>query len=114
MLAGATLAVAEPSLVIRYPNGVPQITLAGDFASYVTDAFDWLWTEGATAPKMMTIGLHLRTIGRPGRIAGLDRVLRHVCARGGAWIARRDEIARHWLRVHGRGGPGAAPISKGT
>jgi peptidoglycan/xylan/chitin deacetylase (PgdA/CDA1 family) len=53
---------------------------------------------------MMTVGLHIRTIGRPARIAGLDRVLRHVRAKGGAWIARRDEIARHWLRVHGDAG----------
>jgi allantoinase len=57
---------------------------------------------------MMTIGLHLHTIGRPGRIAGLDRVLRHIRERGGAWIARRDEIARHWLRVHAGGGSRAA------
>jgi len=75
---------------------------AQDFADYVIDAFDWLWDEGATSPRMMTVGLHLRTIGRPGRIAGLDRVLRHIRGKGGAWIARRDEIARHWLRVHGR------------
>jgi allantoinase len=82
---------------------------AQDFADYVIDAFDWLWSEGASAPKMMTVGLHLRTIGRPARIAGLDRVLRHLQAKGGAWIARRDEIARHWLRL-GRGA-GAAPPS---
>jgi allantoinase len=74
---------------------------AQDFADYVIDAFDWLWDEGATSPKMMTVGLHLRTIGRPGRIGGLDRVLRHIRGKGGAWIARRDEIARHWLRVQG-------------
>jgi peptidoglycan/xylan/chitin deacetylase (PgdA/CDA1 family) len=50
---------------------------------------------------MMTIGLHTRVIGRPGRIAGLDRFLAHVRRRGGAWIARRDEIARHWRGVMG-------------
>ena len=66
------------------------------------DAFDWLWEEGATTPKMMTVGLHLRTIGRPARAWGLERVLEHIRAKGAAWIARRDEIARHWLRVHGR------------
>jgi len=74
---------------------------AKDFADYVIDAFDWLWQEGAACPRMMTVGLHLRTIGRPGRIAGLDRVLRHISARGGAWFARRDQIARHWLERHG-------------
>jgi peptidoglycan/xylan/chitin deacetylase (PgdA/CDA1 family) len=68
----------------------------------VIDAFDWLWEEGATSPKMMTVGLHLRTIGRPGRIAGLDRVLAHMHRKGKVWIARRDAIARHWLRTHGR------------
>ena len=71
-------------------------TLARDFAGYVTDAFDWLWREGATAPRMMSIGLHLRIIGRPGRIAGLEAVLAHLAGRDGVWIARRVDIARHW------------------
>ena len=93
---------------MRFQRPEAGFVRAKDFADYVIDAFDWLWTEGATAPKMMTIGLHLRTIGRPGRIAGLDRVLRHIRERGGAWIARRDEIARHWLRVHAGGGSRAA------
>lgn len=74
---------------------------AGDFARYCIDAIDWLWEEGRTAPKMMTIGLHLRIIGRPGRIAGLEQVLAHIAAKGGIWIARRDEIARHWRRLEG-------------
>jgi len=67
---------------------------ADDFATYCGNAFDWLHDEGG---RMMTIGLHPRIIGRPGRIAGLDRFLTHLRERGGAWIARRDEIARHWL-----------------
>ncbi|WP_291296849.1 polysaccharide deacetylase family protein [Elioraea sp.] len=75
--------------------------LAEHFERYCCDAFDWLWEEGARRPRMMTVGLHTRVIGRPGRIAGLDRFLRHVRAKGGAWIARRDEIARHWRAVHG-------------
>jgi peptidoglycan/xylan/chitin deacetylase (PgdA/CDA1 family) len=70
---------------------------AQDFADYVLEAFDWLHREGATAPKMMSIGLHPRMIGRPGRIGALDRILSAMRARGGAWIARRDAIARHWL-----------------
>jgi allantoinase len=56
---------------------------------------------------MMTIGLHLRTIGRPGRIGGLERVLHHIHEKGGAWIARRRDIARHWREVHGT--PAGAP-----
>lgn len=75
---------------------------ARDFAAYVIDAFDWLWEEGAVAPKMMTIGLHTRIIGRPARIAGLDMVLRHMAERGGVWFARRDEIASHWLAASSR------------
>jgi peptidoglycan/xylan/chitin deacetylase (PgdA/CDA1 family) len=72
---------------------------AADFAEYVTDAFDWLHREGAHAPKMMSIGLHLRMIGRPGRIAALDRILTHIGQKGDAWIARRADIARHWLAL---------------
>jgi peptidoglycan/xylan/chitin deacetylase (PgdA/CDA1 family) len=70
---------------------------AEDFADYVLGAFDWLHREGAHAPKMMSVGLHLRVIGRPGRIAGLDRILGAMRAKGGTWIASRRDIARHWL-----------------
>jgi peptidoglycan/xylan/chitin deacetylase (PgdA/CDA1 family) len=70
---------------------------AADFADYVLEAFDWLYREGASAPKMMSVGLHLRIIGRPGRIGALERILTAMRARKGVWIARRDEIARHWL-----------------
>jgi peptidoglycan/xylan/chitin deacetylase (PgdA/CDA1 family) len=70
---------------------------AADFAAYVIDAFDWLQREGAHTPKMMSIGLHLRMIGRPGRIGALDRILRHISNRGDVWIARRVDIANHWL-----------------
>jgi hypothetical protein len=70
---------------------------AADFAAYVIDAFDWLHREGAHVPKMMSIGLHLQMIGRPGRIGALDRILRHIANRGDAWIARRADIANHWL-----------------
>jgi allantoinase len=76
-------------------------TLARDFAAYVIDAFDWLWREGSTTPKMLSVGLHLRIIGRPGRIAGLEQVLAHITGREGVWIARRVDIARHWRALHG-------------
>jgi peptidoglycan/xylan/chitin deacetylase (PgdA/CDA1 family) len=68
-----------------------------DFAEYVIAAFDWLSREGARAPKMMSIGLHLRMIGRPGRIGALEKILDHVAKSGAAWIARRADIARFWL-----------------
>lgn len=73
-----------------------------DFARYCIDAFDQLYAEGADAPRMMTVGLHLRIIGRPGRIAGLERFLAHAAGKPGVWFARRDEIARHWLKAIGR------------
>lgn len=73
-----------------------------DFARYCIDAFDRLYAEGATEPRMMTVGLHLRIIGRPGRIAGLERFLAHAASKPGVWFARRDEIARHWLKAIGR------------
>lgn len=67
-----------------------------DFADYVIDAFDWLAREGERAPKMLSIGLHLRMIGRPGRIGALERILAHVQGSGRAWVAPRAAIARHW------------------
>ncbi len=72
--------------------------LAGDFLTYLKNSFDWLWREGERAPCMMTVGLHLRIIGRPGRISALEDFLDYVSERGQIWIARRDQIARHWLQ----------------
>jgi allantoinase len=71
-----------------------------DFFDYLRDAFDTLYTEGATAPKMLSIGLHCRLAGRPGRTASLARFLDHVRAHDRVWIARRVDIAEHWKRVH--------------
>ena len=71
---------------------------AEDFARYVCAAFDTLWEEGADAPRMMTVGLHSRIIGRPARIGALKTIVQHMQARGGAWFARRGEIAEHWRR----------------
>ena len=68
-----------------------------DFFAYNRDAFDVLRAEGG---KMMTIGLHARLIGRPGRIAGLYRLLDHMVGSGAAWIAKREDIARHWIQEH--------------
>jgi allantoinase len=67
-----------------------------DFADYIIGAYDWLVREGARAPKMMSVGLHLRMIGRPGRIGALETILRHVAQGNSAWIAPRVAIARHW------------------
>ncbi len=70
---------------------------APDVSGDVLDAFDGLWREGAHAPKMMSIGLHLRMLGRPGRMQSLVDMLTEMTRRPGVWIARRDEIARHWV-----------------
>ncbi|MET0971745.1 MAG: polysaccharide deacetylase family protein [Tardiphaga sp.] len=74
-----------------------------DFADYCIDAFDWLAREGERAPKMLSIGLHLRMIGRPGRMGALDRILGHITGAGCAWIAPRADIARHWLATFPEG-----------
>lgn len=66
------------------------------WADYAIDTFDWLYAEGeAGAPRMMSLGLHLRIIGRPGRIGALDRVLAHITSKPGVWIATRRAIAAH-------------------
>jgi peptidoglycan/xylan/chitin deacetylase (PgdA/CDA1 family) len=68
-----------------------------DFADYAIDAFDALLAESRETPRMLSIGLHTRIIGRPGRIEGLRQLMRHIAQRGGAWCATREQIARHWL-----------------
>lgn len=83
---------------MRFWDGY-AFTRAKDFADYCIDAFDRLWEEGAEAPRMMSIGLHTRIIGKPGRIGGLPMVIKHMQQRGRAWFARREDIARHWLKV---------------
>jgi allantoinase len=70
------------------------------FFAYLRDSFDTLYEEGLHAPKMMSVGLHCRLAGRPGRIAGLKRFLDHVQSRDKVWICRRVDIARHWRAVH--------------
>lgn len=80
-----------------------------DFARYCIAAFDRLYEEGAAAPRMMSVGLHLRIIGRPGRIAGLEAFLAHAALRPGVWFARRDEIAHAWRA--GIGFPAWTPSS---
>lgn len=76
--------------------GTHAFVRGSDFADYIIDSFDWLLEESRHEPRMMSIGLHLRIIGRAGRIAGLRTALAHMRQRGGAWFARRDAIARYW------------------
>jgi len=79
----------------------PQGFNCGDqFYTYLKDAFDTLYAEGETSPKMLSIGMHARILGRPGRIQGLKRFLEYVSKHDNVWVARRDEIARHWRAEH--------------
>jgi len=71
-----------------------------DFFHFCRDAFDMLYREGATQPKMMSIGLHQRLIGHPGRAAGLQRLMDHIAQFSGVWVTRRLDIAQHWAATH--------------
>lgn len=74
---------------------------AEDFSRYCITAFDRLLAESAHAPRMLSIGLHTRIIGRPARIAGLEQFLDHALSKKGVWFARRDQIAHHWRALNG-------------
>jgi len=74
---------------------------AGDFFAYCRDAFDWLYRLGSEGrPRMMTVSLHARIIGRPGRIGALVRLLDHIQGHEGVWLCNRASIARHWALEH--------------
>ena len=70
------------------------------FFNYLRDSFDALYAEGDEAPKMMSIGMHCRLLGKPGRIGSLQRFLDHVQKHDRVWICRRIDIARHWKATH--------------
>ncbi len=97
-----------PQLVIPYTftnndakfTAAPGFGTSDDFFTYLRDAFDVYCAEGARTPRMMTVGLHARFAGHPGRLAGLMRFLDHVQRRNDVWICQRVEIARHWHRLH--------------
>jgi putative urate catabolism protein len=79
----------------------PQGFNTGDhFLQYLVDTFDVLYAEGAEAPKMMSIGMHCRLLGRPGRFRALQRFLDHVERHDRVWVCRRADIARHWMAHH--------------
>ncbi|MBX9847264.1 MAG: allantoinase PuuE [Xanthobacteraceae bacterium] len=104
-----------PHLIVPYTLdandmrfATPQGFNSGDqFFSYLKDSFDCLYEEGATAPKMLSVGLHCRLAGRPGRAASLARFLDHVSSKHDVWLARRIDIARHWIARHP---PGAGHV----
>jgi putative urate catabolism protein len=98
----------RPHLVVPYTldnNDMKFATPAGfatgdQWLAHVRDAFDVLYAEGAEQPRMMSVGLHMRLMGRPGRAAALARFLDHVQRHDRVWICRRVDIARHWIAHH--------------
>lgn len=82
----------------RFMSG--QIGTGSEFFDYLRGAFDLLYEEGRTQPKMMSVGMHMRLLGHPARASGLQRFLDYVAGRPGVWVTRRLEIARHWAAVH--------------
>jgi putative urate catabolism protein len=107
-----TVVNRRPHLVVPYTLGVNDSKFgrgvfgtAEDFFQFAKDSFDVLYREGATQPKMMSVGLHMRISGHPGRAAGLERFLEYVVGHRDVWVCRRLDIARHWIDHH----PFAAP-----
>ena len=97
-----------PHLVVPYTLdandmrfALPQGFSHGDeFFHYLRDAFDLHWAEGDTRPSMMSVGMHCRLLGRPGRFRALQRFLDHVARHDRVWVAQRVDIARHWRATH--------------
>ena len=98
----------KPHLVIPYTLDANDMRFAtnqgfnsGDqFFNYLRDTFDMLYSEGETAPKMMSVGLHCRLVGRPGRAASLARFIEYAKSHDQVWFCRRLDIARHWQEFH--------------
>lgn len=94
----------KKQLIVPYTLDVNDMRFAalqgfnsGDqYFAYLKDTFDTLYEEGAEAPKMMSVGLHCRLVGRPGRIAALKRFIEYVKGHDKVWFAKRIEMARHW------------------
>jgi putative urate catabolism protein len=99
---------SAPHLVIPYTldtNDMRFATAQGfhtgeQFFTYLKDAFDVLYAEGADSPKLLNIGLHCRIVGRPARLRGLQLFLDHVARHDKVWVCRRADIARHWHEHH--------------
>jgi allantoinase len=98
----------RPHLVIPYTLDANDMRFAtpqgfntgDDFFSYLRDSFDVLYDEGSDRPKMMSIGMHCRLLGRPGRFRALQRFLDHIEKHDRVWVTRRIDIARHWRQRH--------------
>lgn len=82
----------------KYTNGL--FASGNDYFDYHREAFDMLYAEGATSPKMMSIGLHCRLVGHPGRAMAVARLLDYIAGHEDVWVCRRIDIAQHWLAQH--------------
>ena len=94
----------KPQLVIPYSLTTNDVKFGRgmfgpgeDFFAYLRDSFDLLYEEGADRPRMMSIGLHMRLTGHPGRAAALIRFIEHIKRHDRVWVCRREDIARHWI-----------------
>ncbi|MBL95176.1 MAG: allantoinase PuuE [Magnetovibrio sp.] len=100
--------VQKPHLVIPYTldvndmrfSTVQGFNCAEHFETYLTDSFDTLYREGKTKPKMMSVGLHCRIIGRPGRLPALKNFIEYILSHDAVWVCRRIDIASHWRKNH--------------
>lgn len=97
----------KPILIVPYAIDTNDMKMWSDPAygprqwlEYAIDSFDWLYREGSEAPRMMSLGLHLRIIGRPGRIGALEAFLNHVRAHDRVWVATRLQIAERFAERH--------------
>ncbi len=102
-----TQAAGKPHLIVPYSLETNDMRFGGagmqtgeEFFAYLRDTFDVLYAEGADRPKMMSVGLHCRLAGRPGKMAGLEQFLRYALGHGDVWFCRRIDIARHWRAEH--------------
>jgi putative urate catabolism protein len=103
-----TFEFGKPHLVVPYTLDVNDMRFATSqgfnsgeqFYQYLKDSFDVLYAEGENAPRMMSLGLHCRLAGRPGRIAALERFFRYIRTFEDLWLCRRIDIARHWHENH--------------
>ncbi len=106
--------IDEPHLIVPYTldnNDMRFAALQGfnsgdQYFAYLRDAFDALYNEGAETPRMMSVGLHCRLVGRPGRIQALQRFIHHAKSFTDVWFCRRIDIARHWHEHHSYPGAG--------
>ena len=94
----------HPHLVVPYSLttndskfGRGVFATGNDFFSFLRDSFDLLYEEGADRPRMMSVGLHMRLTGHPGRAKALVRFIEHILAHPQVWVCRREDIARHWI-----------------